>query len=38
MTKDEMMGVLLDACPSFTPQWQTFLDEWRERATTRRFT
>jgi hypothetical protein len=32
MTKDEMMGVLLDACPSFTPQWQTFLDEWQEEG------
>ena len=23
------MGVMLDACPSFTPTWQSFLDQWR---------
>jgi hypothetical protein len=27
--KDNMMGVLLDACPSFAPHWQAFQDEWR---------
>ena len=25
-----MMGVLLDACPSFAPQWQAFLAEWSD--------
>jgi len=30
ITKDDMMSVLLDACPSFAPQWQAFKDEWRE--------
>ena len=30
--KDEMMGLLLDACPSFTPQWQAFLDEWQDNT------
>ncbi len=25
----EMMGVLLNACPSFAPLWQTFADDWR---------
>lgn len=24
------MGVLLAACPSFAPKWQTFLEEWRD--------
>jgi hypothetical protein len=32
IAKDEMMGVLLDACPSFAPQWQSFQDEWREEG------
>jgi hypothetical protein len=32
IAKDDMMGVLLDACPSFAPQWQAFQDEWREEA------
>ena len=26
--KVDMMSVLLDACPSFAPQRQTYLDEW----------
>jgi hypothetical protein len=30
--KGDMIGVLLDACPSFAPYWQAFLDEWREEA------
>jgi hypothetical protein len=32
ITKDEMMGQLLEACPSFLPQWRAFLDEWEEDA------
>jgi hypothetical protein len=32
IAKDNMMGVLLDACPSFAPQWQAFQDEWRAEA------
>ena len=32
IAKNEMMGVLLDACPSFTPQWRAFLEEWRDEA------
>jgi hypothetical protein len=32
IAKDDMMGVLLDACPSFAPQWEAFRDEWREEA------
>jgi hypothetical protein len=32
ITKDHMMGVLLDACPSFGPHWQAFQDEWRTEA------
>jgi hypothetical protein len=27
-----MMGLLLEACPTFFPQWQAFLDEWKEEA------
>ena len=30
IAKDEMMNVLLDACPSFSPAWRAFLDEWRD--------
>jgi hypothetical protein len=30
--KDEMMAVMLDACPSFAPAWRAFLDDWREEA------
>ena len=30
--KDEMMGVLLEACPSFEADWQLFLDEWKEQT------
>jgi hypothetical protein len=32
IAKDDMMGVLLAACPSFAPQWQAFQDEWRDEA------
>lgn len=32
IAKEEMMAVLLDACPSFTPQWQAFQDEWKNEA------
>jgi hypothetical protein len=32
IAKDHMMGVLLDACPAFAPQWEAFRDEWREEA------
>lgn len=28
--KDEMMGVLVEACPSFAPHWRAFLDEWQD--------
>jgi hypothetical protein len=30
--QDQMMGVLLNACPSFAPHWQTFLDEWASHS------
>jgi hypothetical protein len=32
ITRDDMMGVLLEACPSFGTAWQAFLDDWREEA------
>jgi hypothetical protein len=32
ISKDEMMPLLLEACPSFHPQWHKFLDEWRDEA------
>src|SRR5205807_466656 len=28
LSKDDMIPVLLDACPSFAPAWQEFLAEW----------
>ncbi len=30
--RNDMMGVLLDACPSFAEQWQSFQDEWQHEA------
>lgn len=30
--KDQMMEVLLEACPSFRPTWDAFVAEWRESA------
>jgi hypothetical protein len=30
--KDNMMGVLIEACPSFVPAWEAFLKEWEEDA------
>jgi len=32
IAKDQMMPVLLDACPSFAPAWGAWLDEWKESA------
>lgn len=32
ITKSDMMGVLLDACPSFRPAWEAWLAEWAESA------
>ncbi|MCE9534026.1 MAG: hypothetical protein K8T89_23320 [Planctomycetes bacterium] len=32
ISKDDMMALLLNACPSFAPLWQSFLDEWRDEA------
>jgi hypothetical protein len=32
IAKDDMMGVLLDACPSFQPTWEAWLAEWAESA------
>ena len=28
--KEQMMELLLDACPSFRPRWEAFLEEWQE--------
>ncbi len=30
IVKDDMMSLILDACPSFASTWQAFLDDWRE--------
>jgi hypothetical protein len=30
ITKNDMMEVMLESCPSFTPQWQAFQAEWHE--------
>lgn len=32
IAKNDMIVVLLDACPSFAPQWRAFVEEWREEA------
>jgi hypothetical protein len=32
IAKADMMGVLVEACPSFAPHWEAFQDEWREEA------
>ena len=32
IAKDNMMSVLLDACPSFAARWQAFQDDWRDEA------
>ena len=32
IAKDDLMGVLLDDCPSFAPQWRGFQDEWRSNT------
>ena len=28
--KDEMMSLLLAACPTFEPTWRAFLEEWQD--------
>jgi hypothetical protein len=30
IARSEMMGVLLNACPSFEVRWQEFQEEWRD--------
>ena len=32
ISKDQMMDVLLDACPSFRPTWDAFRDDWKTSA------
>jgi hypothetical protein len=32
ISKDEMMDGMLQACPSFRPDWDAFLEEWRSDA------
>lgn len=32
ISKNQMMDVLLDACPSFRPAWETFLEDWKGEA------
>lgn len=32
ITKNSMMDVLIEACPSFIPEWHVFLDEWKDEA------
>ena len=29
ITRDEMMEPMLDACPSFRPAWEEFVEEWK---------
>ena len=30
ISKEQMMDAVLDACPSFRPQWEAFLSEWSD--------
>src|SRR5262245_17847803 len=30
VSKEEMMPLLVEACPSFEPQWLAFLQHWRD--------
>ncbi len=30
ISREQMMELLLEACPSFAPQWQDFLEEWQD--------
>jgi len=30
ITRDEMMDPMLDACPSFKAQWESFKGEWKD--------
>jgi hypothetical protein len=32
ITKNQMMSMLLNACPSFRPTWRKFLNHWRDEA------
>lgn len=32
IAKDDMMGVLHEACPAFAPRWEAFQEEWRAEA------
>jgi hypothetical protein len=32
ITKNDMMEVLIESCPSFRPQWEAFQTEWPEAA------
>ena len=32
ITKDEMLPLLVEACPSFSEQWRAFQEEWRDEA------
>ncbi|MGL4549799.1 MAG: hypothetical protein ACRC33_01320, partial [Gemmataceae bacterium] len=32
ITRGDIIGVLLDACPSFRPAWQASLAEWADSA------
>jgi hypothetical protein len=30
INKDEMMSPILEGCPSFRAEWDTFVDEWKD--------
>jgi hypothetical protein len=32
IARNDMMAVLIEACPSFMPQWKAFQEEWRQEA------
>ncbi len=31
ITPDEMFAPMIAACPDFEPQWQAFVDEWKQQ-------
>jgi len=32
ISKDDMIPLMLEACPSFEPKWREFLDSWQEES------
>lgn len=32
ITRDQMLPLLVEACPSFAPNWREFVDEWKDKG------